>query len=206
MVIVNPIDPTRTALFIMDMQVDAVGEHGASAEAGAWRHERSQNAIAHIQTLLEAARAAGVHVIHVHHVRYGDGRDGPTNAPLFRALAEGVGFMAGSPGALAVPGLAPEAGDLVVHKSRVSAFHGSDLEIKLAGLGVTKILMTGTWTNFSVESTCRYGADAGYEMVLITDATCTMDADWQSASTGYALTQLVEMAETADVVAALSGS
>ena len=33
-----------------------------------------------------------------------------------------------------------------------------------------------------------------------------MDAEWQSAATGYALTQLVEMAETAEVVAALGGS
>ena len=105
-----------------------------------------------------------------------------------------------------MPGLAPEDGDLEVHKTRVSAFHGSDLEIKLAALGVTRILMTGTWTNFSVESTCRYGADAGYEMVLITDATCTMDADWQQASENFALTQLVEMAETAEVVAALGGA
>ncbi len=200
---VNPIDPGSTALFVMDMQVDAVGEHGVSAEAGAWRHEQSQNAIAHIQALLTAARAVGVHVVHVHHVRYGDGRDGPTNAPLYRALVEGGGFMPGSAGVQAVPGLAPEDGDLVVHKTRVSAFHGSDLEIKLAALGVTRILMTGTWTNFSVESTCRYGADAGYEMVLITDATCTMDADWQQASENFALTQLVEMAATADVVAAL---
>ena len=203
---VNPIDPGSTALFVMDMQVDAVGEHGVSAEAGAWRHERSQNAIAHIQALLKAARSAGVHVVHVHHVRYGDGRDGPANAPLFRALAEGGGFVPGSAGVQAVPGLAPEAGDLVVHKTRVSAFHGSDLEIKLAALGVTRILMTGTWTNFSVESTCRYGADAGYEMVLIADATCTMDADWQQASENFALTQLVEMAATAEVVAALGGA
>jgi gluconolactonase len=203
---VSLIDPKKTALFVMDMQVDAVGEHGVSAEAGAWKHEKTQNAIAHIQALLPAARAAGAHVVHVHHVRYGDARDGPTNAPLFRNLAEGGGFLVGSPGAQAVPGLAPESGDVVVHKSRVSAFHGSDLEIKLAALGVTKILMTGTWTNFSVESTCRYGADAGYEMVLITDATCTMDADWQKASTDYALTQIVEMAETAEIVVALGGA
>ena len=66
--------------------------------------------------------------------------------------------------------------------------------------------MTGTWTNFSVESTCRYGADAGYEMMLVTDATCTIDAEWQSASTGYAFTLLVEMAETADVAAAFGGA
>ena len=203
---VNPIDSGSTVLIVMDMQVDAVGEQGVSAEAGAWRHEKSQNAIAHIQDLLAAARAAGVAVIHVHHVRHGDGRDGPTNAPLYRALVEGGGFIAGSPGAQAVPGLTPEPGDLVVHKSRVSAFHGSDLEIKLAGLGVTKILLTGAWTNFSVEGTCRYGADAGYEMVLITDATCTMDAEWQSASENYALTQLVEMAGTAAVVAALGAA
>lgn len=203
---VAAIEPGVTALLVMDMQVDAVGEHGASAEAGAWRHEKSQGAIAHIRALLAAARAAGVHVVHVHHVRHGDGRDGPANAPLFRALQEGGGFLAGSPGAAAVPGLAPEPGDLVVHKTRVSAFHGSDLEIKLAGRGVRKLLVCGTWTNFSVESTCRYGADAGYEMVLVTDATCTMDAGWQSAATDYALTQLVEMAEANAVVAALGGA
>jgi len=70
--------------------------------------------------------------------------------------------------------------------------------------GAGKIIVTGTWTNYSVESTCRYGVDLGYEIVLATDATCSTGADWQSASTDYALRELVEMATTDEILAAIA--
>ena len=200
---VSPIDPNATALMILDMQVDSVTEAGASAEMGAWRHAREQGTIPHIQALAERARARAMPVIHIHHVLYNDGRDSPQNAPLFRALIESGAHRAGSRGAEPIPELRPEPGDFVIVKQRVGAFAGTDLDIKLRGLGAKKILVTGTWTNFSVESTCRYGVDLGYEIVLITDATCSTGADWQAASTYYALRELVEMARTDEILAAL---
>lgn len=200
---VNPIEAKRSALLILDMQNDSVTDKGVSAEKGAWRHEKEQGAIAHIQALAEKARAVGMPVIHIHHVLYNEGRDSPQNAPLFRAIVESAAHRAGTWGAEPIPELKPLPGDYVIEKQRVSAFAGTDLAIKLKGLGAEKIVVTGTWTNFSVESTCRYGVDAGYEVVLVRDATCTMSPDWQKASESYALTELVEMVSTEQALGAI---
>ena len=96
----------------------------------------------------------------------------------------------GSWGAQPVAGLEPQDGDVVIEKQRVSAFFGTPLDVKLRGLGVSTVIVTGAWTNMSVESTIRYGADLGYEMVLVSDGTSTVSAEWQKAATDYAVTNL----------------
>ena len=172
---VNPIDPAHTALFVMDMQVDAVGEHGASAEAGAWRHEKQPERHRPHPGAAGGGACGRRAVVHVHHVV--DGRDGPANAPLF-TLVEGGGFLAlaGRPGRAGPRAGGGRSGGPQVPCERLPRQRPGDQARQ-----PRRHLMTGTWTNFSVESTCRYGADAGYAMVLVADATCSMDADWQSA-------------------------
>jgi len=135
---ISPIDPNATALMILDMQVDSVTEGGISADMGAWRHAREQGTVAHIQALAERARARSMPVIHIHHVLYNDGRDSPQNAPLFRSLIESGAHRAGTKGAEPIPELRPQTGDFVIEKQRVGAFAGTDLDIKLRGLGDRK--------------------------------------------------------------------
>ena len=64
-------------------------------------------------------------------------------------------------------------------------------------------MITGAWTNFSVEHTSRDGADLGYEIAVVTDGTATIDDDWQNAALNYALTNIAERVSTADVLTAL---
>ena len=85
----------------------------------------------------------------------------------------------------------------------MSAFFGTPLDVKLRGLGVEKVIVTGAWTNMSVESTVRYGADLGYEMVLVSDATSSMNEEWHQAALNFAVGALGETATTDEVIAAL---
>ena len=49
----------------------------------------------------------------------------------------------------------------------------------------------------------RHAADAGYQAIVVTDATSTMNDEWQHAALDYALTNIAERVPTEDVVAAL---
>ena len=72
-----------------------------------------------------------------------------------------------------------------------------------AGLGAEKIVITGAWTNMSVEMTTRQGADNGYEVVVVSDGTSTVNEDFQKAALEYAVPNLAEVATTDEVIAAL---
>lgn len=87
----------------------------------------------------------------------------------------------------------------------MSAFHDTHLETILKGLGVDTIVITGAWTNFSVEHAARHGADAGYRAVVITDGTSTINDEWQNAGLNFALENIAERVPTADIIAALGG-
>jgi gluconolactonase len=200
------LDPKRCALIIQDMQNDVVMDGGAFAASGSPQHCREQNAIANARRLAEAARAAGVAVIHVWFVVEAGAPGVTMNAPLFEGLADTNGLVRGTWGVAPVPGLEAQPGDFTVEKRRMSAWEGTPLETILKATGRDVVIVTGAWTNMSIEHTARTGADKGYYMVVPEDACSTMNADWHRASIGYAL-QNVSVVTTVDaVVAALAPS
>ena len=88
------------------------------------------------------------------------------NAPLFNGLKDTNALVRGSWGAAPAEGLEAQDGDFVVEKMRMSAWQGTRLENLLAGLGRDTIIITGAWTNMSIEHTSRTGADKGFVMVV----------------------------------------
>jgi gluconolactonase len=77
-----------SALIIQDMQNDVIGEKGAFADNGAPAHAASQNVVANVARLADAARAAGVPVIHVHYIVEEGAVGLKPNAPLFEGVVE----------------------------------------------------------------------------------------------------------------------
>jgi gluconolactonase len=194
-------DPRTSALLVIDLQNDTVGEQGAFAREGAAGFVKRHGVLDKARRLVEAARGAGVPVIFVWHVDEPGHRDSTRNAELFRAIVADDGLVRGTWGAAPVAGLEPQDGDAVVEKQRMSAFNCTTLDTKLRGLGATTIVVCGAWTNFAIEHTCRDGADYGYEVVLATDATATISDEWQQAALSYALTQIADL-RTVDEIAA----
>ena len=199
----NPIDAKTTALLVVDLQNDTIGEQGAFADSGAAGFATRHGVVEKVKTLLAAAREAGVPVIHVHHLDSPGHVDASLNAPLFASIVEADAFVRGTWGGEPVPGLEPREGDLVVEKQRMSSFNHTTLEAKLRGLGARKIVVCGAWTNFAIEHTCRDGADLGYEVAVVTDATATISDEWQEAAFAYALSNIAERVTVAEVVETL---
>jgi gluconolactonase len=102
-----------------------------------------------------------------------------------------------------VDGLEPQQSDHVVEKMRMNGFYDTRLDVLLRGLGADTIVITGAWTNMSIEHTARHGADAGYRVVVVSDGTSTTGEEWQNAALNYAMTNVARVASTSDVVNAL---
>ena len=199
------LDPARTALIIQDLQNDIISEGGAFADSGAPGHAQSQNVVENVKGLADAARAAGVPVIHIHYIVEAGAKGLKQNAPLFQGVKESDALVRGSWGAAPVDGLEPQEGDHVVEKTRMNGFYNTVLDNLLRGYGTETIVITGAWTNMSIEHTSRHGADAGYEIVVVSDGTSTVSDEWQNAGLNYALTNVGRTATAAEVTAALRG-
>ena len=181
------LDPSRCALIIQDLQNDVIIEGGAFAESGSPEHAKEQNVVENVKALAETARAKGIPVIHVHYI-VEEGAPGlKLNAPLFkrreghrraraRLMGRRTGRGAGAAGRR--PRGREDADERVArHEPREPA----------RGTGRDTVIVTGAWTNMSIEHTSRTGADKGYYMVVPEDGCSTMNADWHNASINYAL-------------------
>ena len=157
-----------------------------------------------MKDLAAYCRGKGIPVIHVWYV-VEEGAPGlKLNAPLFQGVKDTGALVRGTWGAAPADGLEAQEGDYVVEKMRMSAWHETRLEDLLQELGRDTVIVTGAWTNMSIEHTSRTGADKGYSMVVPEDGCSTMNADWHRASIEYALQNVSTVTTCADVKAALS--
>jgi gluconolactonase len=198
------LNPKKTALIIQDLQNDVISEGGAFASSGAPAHAKQQKVVENVRALADAMRRAGAQVIHVHYVVEQGAPGLKLNAPLFRGVAESNALVRGSWGAAPADGVEPRPGDIVVEKMRMNAFHGTRLDTVLRGCNIETLVITGAWTNFSIEHTARHGADAGYNVIVVTDGTSTIDDAWQNAGINFALQNIAERLSRAEVVRALA--
>jgi nicotinamidase-related amidase len=107
-----------TALLVMDVQQGIL--------------ERFGDDPGYLQRVSDAAAAARAAAIPVVYVTIGFRPGHPEISPqnqTFAAIGERGGFVAGDPATEIHPAVAPQPGDVVVTKRRVSAFTGSDLEV-----------------------------------------------------------------------------
>jgi gluconolactonase len=199
------LDRKATALVIQDLQNDVIIEGGAFADSGAPAHATSQNVVENVKGLAAACRKAGVPVIHIWYI-VDDGSVGlKLNAPLFEGLKGANALVRGTWGAAPADGLEPQDGDHVVEKMRMNGFYDTRLDILLRGLGVETLLISGAWTNMSIEHTARHAADAGYRAVVASDGTSTLNDEWQNAALNYAMQNVATVATCAEIAAALGG-
>ena len=197
------LDPKRSALIIQDLQNDVMIDGGAFADSGAPAHATAQNVVGNVADLAAACRAAGVPVIHIWYIVEAGATGLKQNAPLFQGVKEANALVRGTWGAAPAEGLEPQDGDHVVEKMRMNGFYETRLDILLRGLGADTNIVSGAWTNMSIEHTARHGADAGYEVVVPSDGTSTTGEEWQNAALNYAMTNVAKVATCAEIKAAL---
>ncbi len=196
------LDPAHSALIIQDLQNDVIIEGGAFADSGAPAHATSQNVVENVKALADACRAKGVPVIHVLYIVEKGAPGLRQNAPLFQGVRGSDALVRGTWVAAPVDGLEPRDGDHVVEKMRMNGFFDTRLDILLRGLEAQTIVVTGAWTTWCHEHR-RQGPDAGYEVVVASDGTSTVNDYWQKAALEYAMTNVAKVATCGEIAEAL---
>ena len=190
MKVLDGITVGRTALLVIDMQRDFLDPRGYAAKAGL-NIAPLRAAIAPVRTLVDAARAAGLMIVHTREGHVADLSDCP---PVKLARSRNAGAEIGSPGPLGrllirgEPGhdfideLRPAAGEIVIDKPGYSAFAHTDLDHRLRVRDIETLLLSGITTEVCVSSTLRDAVDRGYRCITIGDACASGFPDLHDAA------------------------
>jgi len=176
------IDLAQSAVVVVDMQNAFASKHGMLDIAGV-DISGAPTVIQSIAGVLEAARRAGVPVVYLQMGFKPDlSNSGGPSAPnwhkelALRLMAcrpelKGKLLTEGTWDFAIVDALKPQAGDLVIVKSRYSGFASTTLDAELKSRGIRYLFFTGIATNVCVETTLRHAFVLDYWPILITDAT-----------------------------------
>ena len=161
------LDPTTTALLVMDYQPGVV-ERLADPDAQ----------LALVERLIAAVRERGAHVGYVR-VAFTDDEIAaiPERSAMAGVAALGSAMHADAAATQVHDRLAPREGDVVVRKRRVGPFSTTDLHEQLESRGVETIVLAGISTSGVVLSTVRDGADRDYRIIVLSDASADPEPD-----------------------------
>jgi nicotinamidase-related amidase len=170
---IEPIDPSRTALLIMDYQ------NGIIPMA------------ANPEELLAGARQA-IDLIRSHGATIGYVRVGfADESEIGGSMGKRVGgaaaldhYNADHPNTQIHADVAPEEGDIVVRKTRVGPFGSTDLHEQLQARGIDTLILAGISTSGVVLSTVRDAHDRDYRLIVLADLCADRDAEVHEVLTG----------------------
>jgi nicotinamidase-related amidase len=143
------------------------------------------NLLTHLRALVEAARRAGTAVFYVPHRRWREGDfDGWRHPGPWQSLTDRETIFAeGMWGADWHPELAAQPGDVVIREHwGQNGFANTDLDLQLKQRSIERIIVAGMMANTCVEATARCGAELGYHVTLVRDATAAFSAEAMHAA------------------------
>ena len=153
------VDPSRTALVVVDMQNDFVKDGGSLVVPDA------EGTIPAIRRLLDLARESGMKVVFTQDTH----SEGDPEWEIWpeHVREEGWGWRI-------VDELAPQEGELVIRKVRYDAFYGTHLDHFLRLWGVSSLVVCGTVANICVHYTAASAALRWYDVIVPKDATSAL--------------------------------
>jgi nicotinamidase-related amidase len=187
------LEPARTALVVIDLQRGIVAMPTGPRS--------SAEVVSRAAQLVKALRAAGGTVVLVRVTPSPDGKD--SLRPITDAPAQTAGRLLPPDWAEIVPGLAPEATDIVITKRQWGAFYGTELDLQLRRRGIDTIVLCGISTSIGVESTARDAFERGYNQVFVEDAMAAREAAEHVHTVGTLFPRIGRVRSTQDVLAAL---
>ena len=166
-------DKEITALLVIDPYNDFISEGGKI-----WPRIKevaeANKCVPNMLQTLDAARKAGLRVFYAMHHRYrpGDYETWKYIAPIQKRSWLSKAFENGAWGGEIRDEFKPRPGEIVAQEHWCSSgFANTDLDLLLKKHGIHQLIVTGLIAHTCLEATVRYGAELGYEVTVIRDAT-----------------------------------
>lgn len=198
------IDPKTTAVVLIEYQNDFTSEGGILHDAVREVMDKT-DMLANTKRVVEAARAAGVTVMHAP-ITFSKGY-GELNAHpygILKGVVDGQCFIKDSWGAAIIDELAPQEGDIVIEGKRgLDTFASTNLDFILRNKGITTIVLGGFLTNCCVESTMRTGYEHGYQVLTLTDCTAATSPEQYDNAIVYDFPMFSQPTTSEDFIGAL---
>ena len=175
---------SKAVYLVLDMENDLIHPDGAGGKGPIAEQARSRGIIEKTAAAIRKARAAGALVGYVRVAFSPEYVECPRNSPVFGGIAKAGMLKLGTWGSEVHEALAPQPGDLIVIKHRVSPFYSTTLEAQLRAQGVTRIYCSGVSTQAVVQATVRDGHDRDYEMFVLEDCSAAHSAEEHANSIG----------------------
>ncbi len=209
------LDPSATALFVIDMQRDFCGAGGYMHRIGA-DLERLRAPIEPVRLVLAAARRAGLHVVHTREGYAPDLADlqpwkaaGAANEAIGSKGPLGRALVRGEAGWDFIDEITPEPGEAVWDKASYGAFATTALGEDLKERGIVTALLTGLTTDCCVTSCLREALDRGIDCMVIEDCVAAAGRGRHEAALDIIRSAggvFGTLGRSADVIAALGRS
>ncbi|WP_407359623.1 isochorismatase family protein [Microbacterium sp. LBN7] len=140
-----------TALLVIDAQ------ESFRQRADDWAATANPAVLDNIAHLVEHARTVGDPVVWITHSEPGTGGVFDPALGFVRVISE----------------LGPRDEEAAVTKTTINAFTSTDLQERLEGTGIRRVVICGIRTEQCCETTARVAADLGFDVEFVTDATTT---------------------------------
>lgn len=190
------LDPSRTALIVVDMQryftqpafpFTEVFEKLSPGACSGYLKRVREIVIPNIQRLLTCFRDTGSPIVFTAIGSEAEGKDLPCWQRSFDEL--GLSILGsritppvGDPSWDIDEAVKPESGEIVFNKRSAGAFTATGVEQHLRGRAVESIIVTGVSTDVCVSSTAREAADRNFNVVVVSDACTTLSEQLHQAN------------------------
>ncbi len=194
--------PSRSAVLVQEMQLGVVGPASgfpALAEAAA-----SIGVTEHVAAVVDAARTAGVPVVHCTAENLAAGFGANRNARLFAAARKGgMENLSGTESVRPVPAVGPEPGDVVLPRYHgLSPMTGSSLDSLLRNNGVTTVVVVGVSLNVAIPNLVFDAVNRSYQVVVVSDAVAGVPVAYGEQVLAHTLSLIATLATAGEVVEA----
>ena len=158
------VDPTKTALIVIDIQNDYCAPDGIIAKEVGLDVSRLQNTVDNLITFVDKVRKVGLPIIFTQMIE-----DHKYMAPNAQLKSNGRELCSPDTKGFGYYKIKPHENDYQLVKKTYDAFSNNELDKILKNHGVENLIIVGAYTAVCVDTTLRTAFTKGYNIVIPQD-------------------------------------
>jgi len=199
------IAPERTALVVVDIQVDFAAAHGLIGKAGVDMSE-ADTAVDRIEELIGAARQAGATVAFMRVMTRPETDSEALKTWMARRGTPGQeGICRIGSGGEDYYRVAPEPGDIEIEKLQYDSFHDTNFDAQLRARGIDTLVIAGISTDCCVDATASAAFHRNYHVFVASDGCAAFGGTVHTDALNILQSHCALLVKTATVVETWAG-